>query len=478
MLDRARARDRAYDGRFLTGVRTTGIYCLPSCPARTPNADNVVHFATPAQARAAGLRACLRCHPDDWYRGYDPDEELAAAVAREVAHAPAEFADAAAIAARAGVGLTKLHAVFRKFLQTTPAAFLTRARLQSAAAALRTGVRALPAALAAGFDSLSTFYANFAPQYGMTPDAYRRLASATRFVLQLPDDFCADAWTAFLARDAAGVAERVEGQRVTKALWLAGAPCVVEIELRGDRAHCRLAAGVPTAAAIYGAHAAVVRSLNFAADAAQFATRAQRTPFARLVEQRPGLRMPCAFSPFEALVWAMLGQQVNVTFAIALRRRLIEFCGTPIGDLRAHPTPAQLAAVDPAELRARQFSTRKATDVVALAHAVAVGDLSLEPPAYEPVPRLERALLNRAGVGPWTASYVLLRGLGLPDCAPVGDVGVQSALQRLLARRVRPDATATARALARYAPLRSFAVAHLWASLDAPTTARPRRLDP
>src|SRR5688500_16097818 len=139
MLERFYARDRASNGRFITGVLTTGIYCLPSCTARKPLPENVRFFATRDEARSAGLRACRRCRPDDFYQQYDPDVHLLETLAADVRRTPAAFADAAAMVASSGIGTTKLNALFRQHFHTTPAAFLARERVAAARAALAEG---------------------------------------------------------------------------------------------------------------------------------------------------------------------------------------------------------------------------------------------------------------------------------------------------------------------------------------------------
>lgn len=464
-LERARARDARYDGRFLTGVVSTGIYCLPSCSARTPHAHNVVHFDTPALAQAAGLRACLRCRPDDFYRGYDPDEEDAATIAREIVETPNRFADAKAIATRTGVGLTKLHALFRSHFHATPAAFLAQARVALSCARLQRGARVLDAALDAGFDSQSAFYANFTPRVGMTPDAYRKLGRTGAFTLALPEGFRTQEVLAFYGRDEDGVCERVRGRELGKALVLHGVAFVLRITFADGRARCVLEGGKVEPACAFAAHAAAVRMLNLAADPSGFETRVRRTPLGKLVRRRPGLRIPRTVDAFEALVWTIVGQQVNVSFAATLRRRVIECAGTEVMGLRAHPTPRQLAQIEPTDLRLRQFSQRKAEYLCQLASACVAGDLDLDQDLATPASRLHRRIVAQRGLGPWSARYALMRGFGFLDCAPVEDVGLQAALHHAFALDARPDAVAAETLLKPYAPWRSLATYHLWASL-------------
>ena len=174
MLSRFLARDAAYDGRFFTGVLTTGIYCLASCPARRPLARNVRFFPSVEAARAAGLRACKRCFPDDFANGVDPVIEQVEALAAEVRAEPTSFPDVASLVRRSGYGTTRLFELFRLRFGTTPAAFLQEARLAAAKRMLSEGDASVCAvAYASGFRTLSTFHESFKRGSGLTPAAYR-----------------------------------------------------------------------------------------------------------------------------------------------------------------------------------------------------------------------------------------------------------------------------------------------------------------
>src|SRR5471032_2019532 len=136
MYSRMLASDASYNGRFFTGVLTTGIYCLPACKARKPKPGNVRFFPTCEAARAAGLRACRKCHPDDFARGADPVLETVEALVAEMRAAPQNFSDARAVVRRSGFGATRLFELFRLHYHTTPADLLLRARLAAAKAQL------------------------------------------------------------------------------------------------------------------------------------------------------------------------------------------------------------------------------------------------------------------------------------------------------------------------------------------------------
>ena len=132
MYARVLASDAAYNGRFLTGVLTTGIYCLPSCKARKPKPENVRFFPTCEAARESGLRACKKCHPDDFARGADPVLETIETLVAEVRAQPEAFVDARAVVRRSGFGATRAFELFRQHYHTTPADLLLRARLDAA----------------------------------------------------------------------------------------------------------------------------------------------------------------------------------------------------------------------------------------------------------------------------------------------------------------------------------------------------------
>jgi len=215
LLERFYARDSRHDGQFVVGVVTTGIYCLPSCPARNPRDENVVHFAQPAEAREAGLRPCRRCRPDDFHRNRDPDLERLLALLAAVADAPGSFADTASLAAWAGFGTTKLTSLCRAHFQATPGPLLVRARIDHACRALLgTDRRVLDVGLDAGFESSSAFHDNFRRQTGLAPGDYRRLRNGTRFVLALPEDFRSQQTLAYLTRDPESVCEKRQGRTI------------------------------------------------------------------------------------------------------------------------------------------------------------------------------------------------------------------------------------------------------------------------
>lgn len=174
MYERILASDATCDGWFYFGVVTTGVYCRPSCRVRKPLRENVRFFAAPAEARAAGLRPCRRCHPDDFAAGADLERDEVMALIAELRTEPARFPDVDAIVRRSGYGATRLFELFRHVLDATPATVLNEARIEYAKRLLVVSDDSvLAVALASGYRSVSAFHRRFKFMTGMTPSAYR-----------------------------------------------------------------------------------------------------------------------------------------------------------------------------------------------------------------------------------------------------------------------------------------------------------------
>ncbi|HEY3755803.1 MAG TPA: Ada metal-binding domain-containing protein [Opitutaceae bacterium] len=482
MYDRFVAGDPAFDGRFFTGVATTGIYCLPSCRAKKPKRTNVRFFPTCEAAREAGFRACRKCHPDDFARGADPLLEATEALVQEIRPEPARFPDVRSIVRRIGFGTTRVFELFRQHYHATPAEILTRARLDQAQKLLLESAKPLAqVAHDAGYESLSVLHAHFKTLVGMTPSAYRSLPESDRFSITLPPGYPLPYLRRALSRDVHSVNERWAGECYEAAVRLEGEPALLRLDFGeeksdGIRVGVRVVAGLvepagrgrrprPQVAAYR-----VVRGLTgLDQDAAAFSRLARRLGFARLVEGRPELRISQTTSVFDGLIWAIVGQQINLPFACLLKRRLFELAGTPLGNgLVAPPTPQAVAALTPEALRPLQYSQKKAEYLISAAKLVAGGTLDLEGLKRGSATRAERTLLEIHGLGPWSVNYIMMRALGFSDCVPLGDTGVSSGLKHLFSLETRPDADDTRRLMSIFSPHRSLATSHLWQLLQSP----------
>ncbi len=465
MYARLLESDASCNGRFFTGVLTTGIYCLPACKARKPKSENVRFFPSCEAARAAGLRPCKKCHPDDFARGADPVLADIETLVAEVRADPAAFADARAVVRRSGFGSTRLFELLRQHFHLTPADLLVRARLAAAKARLLGAEESLAhVAAAVGFESLSVFHEHFRRQNGLTPAAYRDLRTARSFMITLPEGYLLPYLRRALTRDGHSVTERLVGDTCTLAVRLVSGPALLRLQLSPTSVGVSFEHG-----SAVEVHALVVALLGLDQDAAAFARLARKLGLARLVAGREELRIAQTTSVYDGLLWSIIGQQINFPFACLLKRRLVELAGEKLADgLYAPPTPAAVAALDPAALLPLQFSRQKADYVVATSRLIARGELDLDALRTASATHAERTLLAVRGLGPWSVNYLLMRALGFADCVPLGDTGVTSGLLALLQLEERPDVAATRRLMAMFSPHRSLATAHLWQFTQPP----------
>lgn len=303
--------------------------------------------------------------------------------------------------------------------------------------------------------------------------------------IPLPQGYRLHDVLAFHSRDAESVAEQISPQRLRKGVVMDGVPLVLDIALPPGAGYAEYAvqadlpgaaaaaapatapaAGLPAALAEQ-AHGAVLNVLGLRIDPQPFLDFAANDALlGELSRRQPGLRIVQSATVFEALTWAIIGQQINLPFAISLRRTFILQAGTQHSSgLWCYPDAASAARLQVDDLTSRKFSRAKAETLLRFAALVAGGELDLAPGPGNSIDDIGKALLAVKGIGPWTVNYGLLRGYGYPDCSLHGDVAIRAALQALLGEDSKPDMPRTEEILRRYAPHRTMAAAHLWASL-------------
>jgi AraC family transcriptional regulator of adaptative response / DNA-3-methyladenine glycosylase II len=452
------SRDRRFDGRFITAVTSTGIYCRPSCPAQTPKPRNVRFYRVAAAAQAAGFRACRRCRPDavpgspEW----DVRGDLAARALRLIADGAVDETGVGGVAGRLAVSERHLHRILVDEVGAGPLALARTRRAQTARLLVEsTALPVSDVAFAAGFGSIRQFNDAFRQAFGCAPSQVRGGAEARdgdgaitlrlrhRTPYHVPSVL---RW--FAARTVAGI-DAVDGDTYRRTLRLPRCGALAELTPHGDVIRLRL-----TLTDLRDLAAAVQRCRRlFDADAdpdAVDAVLGADPALAPLVAARPGIRVPGAADGFELAVRAILGQQVSVAAARTLAGRLVALLGEPHTEgWRLFPTPAAVADSD---LAGVGLTRARAATVRALAAAVA-GGLTLDAGADRA--ETEAALLALPGIGPWTASYVVMRALGDPNALPLGDLVLRRNAAALGIDDLATRATA-------WQPWRAYAAMHLW----------------
>jgi AraC family transcriptional regulator of adaptative response / DNA-3-methyladenine glycosylase II len=468
MLQRFLAADAAYDGRFVTAVTTTGIFCLPSCSAKKPKPENVQFFRDRDGAVKAGFRACRRCRPDDFYARRDPELEQLDEMVAAARSKPDEYRDVDALVSAAPFSATKLNTLLREHYHSTPALLLRRWRVEHAARKLlheSTSISEI--AFASGFESLSTFNENFRRVMAIAPGDYRRLVSSPQsFKLSLPEQYRSEDVVRYAARLGEG-----GGKVIRRSFMVDAGPVTLTLRFHGDAVRAAVESGPLDANSGAQLHRAALRILGLSSDPEPFEGWINSKPALRpLIAGRSGVRNPSTPTPFEALAWSIIGQQVNVSFATALQNDLVALCDlrTPAGEL-AYPTAKAVAQLDYADLTSRRFSRSKAAYLIDSARLVVNEELPLESLSAGSATAARKALMAVRGIGPWSANYVMMRGFGFDDCAPIGDTGLSSGLQIFFRLKKRPDAATTEKLMRRFAPYRTYATLHLWMTKWAET---------
>jgi AraC family transcriptional regulator of adaptative response / DNA-3-methyladenine glycosylase II len=466
------ARDPRFDGVFYVAVTTTGIYCRPICPARTPAKARCEFYPSAAQAEHAGFRACFRCRPElaPGKRGEaapcDAVDVLVARAAHRIAEGALNDASIELLADELGVTARHLRRVIEARLGVTPVELAQTHRLALAKQLLHdTALPLTDIAFASGFGSVRRFNALFRARMGSPPSQVRRsLAPAgdgatLRLDARAPYD--AARLVGFLAGRAIPGVEHVEDGVYRRVVHVGGATGTIAVRANPARAGIVLSlspALVPVAMPVV---ARVRRLFDLDARPDVIASVLGRDrALAPLVRARPGLRVPGALEAFEAAVRALLGQQVSVAAASTLAGRFAARFGTALTDAAVDapvrvrfPTAAEVARASVDAIAAVGLPRTRAEAIRTLAAAIASGQLDLDTPRD-----LDRAIADLValpGVGPWTAHYLAMRALHLPDAFPAGDL--------VLRRAVGIDGTAavTARAEA-WRPFRAYAALHLW----------------
>jgi AraC family transcriptional regulator of adaptative response / DNA-3-methyladenine glycosylase II len=465
------SRDRRFDGQFVTAVRSTGIYCRPSCPARTPKEQNVTFYATSAAAHQAGYRACKRCLPEAAPGSpmWDVRGDTAARAMRLIADGVVDREGVPGLAGRLGYSSRHLTRLLQAELGAGPLALARAHRAHTARALLvGTDMSSADVAFSAGFSSVRQFTDTIGEVFGMPPRDLRARrshasgieASAGEIDLALPVRGPIDTVGLFgwmRAHAIPGV--EVGGDRsFARVVRLPGGPAWFEVRLADD-GRLRLRARLSALADLGTLISRVRRLFDLDADPLAVDDALSRHPeLAPAVAAIPGVRVPGAIDADEMLLRAMIGQQISVASARTMQGRLTAELGEPVAvgpePMTLFPEPAVIAERGLEVLRGPAARMRA---IVEAAGALADGRLTLSP-GDDGVEQRERLLAMR-GIGPWTADYVRMRVLGDPDVLLPGDVAARAGATAL---GLPSDPSGFTAWSERLAPWRSYAMAHYW----------------
>lgn len=468
-----KARDARFDGRFFIGVKTTGVYCRPVCPVKSPKIGNVLFFPSAAAAAEAGFRPCLRCRPES-----SPGTPAWAGTSTTVQRGLRLIGEGAldeggveALSDRLGVTPRHLSRLFMQHLGASPKAIAQTRRLHFAKKLLNeTDLPMTEIAHAAGYGSVRRFNDHLQQVYGRSPSALRRRAAPkteskpdSTFVLRLPYrppyDFAA--MLEFLRRRATPGIETVADGRYVRSITIGAERGTLAVRQVPGQNQLLCEIDLPDSRRLMQVVDRVRRQFDLNADPLEIRRCLGRDrQLAALVNRKPGLRVPGAWDPYEIVIRGIVGQQISVAGATTVLGKIVQRYGTFADDRHYFPTPESLAGAKESEL---PMPAARAAALRAVSRAVLDGSVDLG--AGDPAELVEQ-LTRVKGVGPWTAQYVAMRAANDPDAFLHGDlVLLRSARQHL---GIGSPAELLARAEA-WRPWRAYAGMHLWALASQPT---------
>jgi len=454
-----KSRDARFDGRFYTGVSSTGIFCRPVCPAITPKRENCTFFATPGAAIQAGYRPCLRCRPES-----APASPAWVGTAATVNRALKLIEDGAlddgqsivGLCDRLGVGERHLRRLFQLHLGTSPKQVALTRRLMFAKKLLcQTEAPVTDIALAAGFNSLRRFNDAYKKAFDFAPSQERkivrpegRVGQAQEFVLHFnyrpPYDWAG--MLDFLKGRALEEIETVEDGTYQRCLKVGAQIATVRVSHEPRRHRLKVRISGVSAVELRPLSQQIRRVFDLDADPMAIAQDLVRHDLMRpLVEATPGMRVPGAWEGFEIAVRAVIGQQISVKGARTICNRLVARVATGV-----FPVPQDILN---ANLDGLGLTERRITTLRNLAQ-------NWQPlKAGRPVEDMVADLCALPGIGPWTAHYIVMRALGEPDVYPVADLGLIRALEKLDQPAQKTDVE---RLFDSLRPWRAYGALYLW----------------
>jgi AraC family transcriptional regulator of adaptative response / DNA-3-methyladenine glycosylase II len=463
------SRDRRFDGWFFVGVSSTGIYCRPVCPVRTPKRQNCNFFPNVAAAEKAGFRPCLRCRPElaPGNGLLDVSARLAQAAATLIEDGFLNTASLAELAARVGVTDRHLRRIFDAEYGVSMIEFAQTQRLLLAKRLLTdTRLPVITVALTAGFGSVRRFNDLFLKQYGLNPLRFRKETDShpqetITFSLGYRPPFSWSGVLAFFAHRQINGVEHIGDDTYTRVIELKRDSQNIVGWISVTHAPQRYAIDVTVPISLTPVIAHVLGRVRRMFD---LAARPDLIDMhlGDLAAELPGMRVPGTFDGFEVAVRAIVGQQISVPNARAILSRMAERFGTklaaPVGLTTAFPSATVFADLPATVLQEAGITRIRAEAIIAVANEVSAGRIALEPLA--PLDETLDSLRRIRGIGEWTVQYIAMRSLAWPNAFPDGDAVLKKQLGYTSAPALNQHAQ-------RWQPYRAYATLHVWRQHEA-----------
>ena len=479
IYERARlARDARFDGQFYVGVRSTGIYCRPICPANAPKSENVRFFPSAAAAGEAGFRPCLRCRPEcaPGTPAWSGTSTTVRRGLRLISNGALDDGNIENLADRLGVTSRHLRRLFTKHLGASPLAVAHTQRLHFAKRLIdETTLPMSHVSSAAGYGSIRRFNDAFRKTYGRSPRELRREGEESELsgrtatlTVRLPyrRPFNWSALLDFFAARATPGVEAVNGNTYSRTVMSNDDHGVVEISPDKRDGYLSLTLHCVNTKALFETVQTAREVFDLDAPISEIrSTLGKDKTLKAMLRKNPGVRVPGAWGGFEVTIRAILGQQISVKAATTIAGRIahkygerLDLPGTSIDGGLSHifPTAERLMR---ARLKNIGLVRSRAETIRRVSAAVVNGDLQFDI-AQDPEQVCE-VLHSIKGIGDWTAQYVAMRALKNPDAFPGSDLGLLKAIA--YPGRVTPKEL-TVRA-EDWRPWRAYAALLLWSSV-------------
>ena len=452
-------RDHRFDGKFFVGVKTTGIYCRPICPAK-PKRENVEFFADYLAAEKAGYRPCMRCRPESapMSGAWMGKSAMVQRAIKIINHQETISFDENHFANLFGVSSRHLRRVFVEEVGKTPKQLAFENRLNVARKLIaETSLPMTQIAFASGFESIRRFNSAFKERFKQNPSEIRRHKPNKDSVLKIslsyrpPYDF--DGLLHSYKNHRVGNLERFEEGKMIRVISHENK--VGEISITHEPEHSQVCVEIdfPDTSYIHVILSKVRTLFDLDSDPVLIANSLESSEsMKKLLQRHPGVRLPSGWDSFEIAVGTILGQQVSVDFGRTLVYDLIEMLGEDSGlthegvAIKLFPTAKSIAEADLAKLKTTQI--RKET-LKLFAQAVAKKKISLEP--TQDIEKFYLVVRAIKGIGPWTASYMALKAIRHTDAFPETDLILKRALEKYPLTTIN-----------QMSPWRGYAAALIW----------------